>query len=102
MIRHIVLTRFKPATTEETIAEIYGQLAALVEDLPGARDFRGGRSTSPEDLECGYHHGFTIDFDNWEALATYAGNPVHQALGARLVETAEGGIDGLLVLDIEV
>ena len=102
MIRHIVLTRFNPATTEEAIAEIYADLAALVRDLPGARDFRGGRSNSPEDLERGYRHGFTIDFDTWEALATYAENPVHRALGARLVENAEGGVEGLLVLDIEV
>ncbi|MEO0913077.1 MAG: Dabb family protein, partial [Pseudomonadota bacterium] len=91
MIRHIVLTKFKPETTEATIAEIYGGLSALTEKLPGARAFTGGRSESPEQIERGYMHGFVIDFDSWDALKTYADNPEHQALGGRLVENAVGG-----------
>ena len=102
MIRHIVLTRFAPATSEDVIAQIYAQLQALVVRLPGASGFHGGRSASPEQLERGYHHGFTIDFDSWAALVTYAEHPDHKALGAQLVQHAEGGIDGILVLDIEV
>lgn len=102
MIRHIVLTRFRPETTEDTIRAIYDGLAALVDVLPGARDFKGGRSASPEQIERGYQHGFIIDFDSWADLATYADHPDHRALGARIVANAEGGIDGLLVLDIEV
>ena len=102
MIRHIVLTRFAPATSEDVIAQIYAQLQALVVRLPGVSGFHGGGSASPEQLERGYHHGFTIDFDSWAALATYAEHPDHKALGAQLVQHAEGGIDGILVLDIEV
>ncbi|MBM1222354.1 Dabb family protein [Ponticoccus sp. SC2-23] len=102
MIRHIVLTRFAPDVSEDEIREIYTGLAALVERLPGARDFKGGRSSSSEQIERGYHHGFVIDFDDWPDLQTYAENPEHKALGARLVENAIGGVDGLLVLDIEV
>ncbi|WP_424971054.1 Dabb family protein [Dinoroseobacter sp. S76] len=102
MIRHIVLTKFKPETSEEKIAEIYGGLAALTEKLPGAQGFTGGRSESPEQIERGYMHGFVIDFDSWDALQTYADNPEHQALGGQLVENAVGGIDGLCVLDLDV
>ncbi len=102
MIRHIVLTRFKPDTTEDTIAEIYADLSALTEKLPGARTFTGGRSESPEQIERGYMHGFVIDFDSWDALQTYADNAEHKALGAQLVANAVGGIDGLLVLDLDV
>ncbi|WP_424965817.1 MULTISPECIES: Dabb family protein [unclassified Dinoroseobacter] len=102
MIRHIVLTKFKPGTPEAKIAEIYGGLAALTEQLPGARGFTGGRSESPEQIERGFMHGFVIDFDSWEALQAYAENPDHQALGGQLVENAVGGIDGLCVLDLDV
>lgn len=102
MIRHIVLTKFKPETSEDKIAEIYGGLAALTEKLPGAQGFTGGRSESPEQIERGYMHGFVIDFDSWDALQTYADNPEHQALGGQLVENAVGGIDGLCVLDLDV
>lgn len=102
MIRHIVLTKFKLDTKEEKIAEIYAALSALAEALPGAQDFTGGRSESPEQIERGYMHGFVIDFDSWDALKNYADNPDHQALGAQLVEHAVGGIDGILVLDLVV
>jgi len=102
MIRHIVLTKFTRSTSEETIADIYAGLSALTETLDGAQKFTGGRSDSPENLERGYRHGFTIDFDSWQVLRTYAEHPVHQSLGQRLVENAVGGIDGILVLDIEV
>ena len=102
MIRHIVLTRFKPEITEEKIAGIYDSLADLTDKLPGALDFRGGRSQSPEQIERGYMHGFTIDFSDWDALRTYAENETHQSLGGQLVANAVGGLDGILVLDLEV
>ena len=102
MIRHIVLTKFTPEAGEQKIAEIYRGLADLAERLPGARDFTGGRSESPEQIERGYMHGFVIDFDSWDALQAYADNPEHQALGGQLVANAVGGINGILVLDLDV
>ena len=102
MIRHIVLTRFKADVSEDAIANIYSALAALVEQLDAASGFTGGRSRSPEQIERGYMHGFTIDFDSWDALQQYADHPQHKRLGAQLVDNAVGGIDGILVLDLEV
>ena len=100
MIRHIVLTKFKPETSEEVIAGIYSGLSALCAQLPGAGGFTGGRSESPEQMERGYMHGFVVDFEDWKTLQSYADNPDHKALGAQLVENAVGGIDGILVLDL--
>lgn len=102
MIRHIVLTKFKLETEESDISEIYEGLAELTSRISGAHGFTGGRSESPEQIERGYKHGFVIDFDSWEVLGTYAQHPQHLALGARIVENAIGGIDGVLVLDLEV
>ena len=102
MIRHIVLTKFKSDTPEETIAEIYAGLAARVDALPGAQNFTGGRSESPEQIERGYMHGFVVDFDDWDALKAYADDPAHQTLGGQLVAHAIGGIDGILVVDFKV
>lgn len=102
MIRHIVLTKFTPETPEAKIVEIYAGLSALADKLPGAQNFTGGRSESPEQIERGYMHGFVIDFDSWDALKSYADNPEHQALGGQLVAHAIGGIDGILVLDLDV
>ena len=102
MIRHIVLTKFKSDVSEETIKGIYAGLASVAEKLPGAANFTGGRSESPEQIERGYMHGFVIDFVSWDALETYADNEEHKALGGQLVANAVGGIDGILVLDLEV
>ena len=102
MIRHIVLTKFKPETTESKIAEIYSGLSVLTEKLPGACNFTGGRSQSPEQIERGYMHGFVIDFDSWADLKIYAEHPEHKVLGSQLVDNAVGGVDGVLVLDLEV
>lgn len=102
MIRHIVLTKFKPDTPEDKIAQIYKGLSAVAHQLAGAQGFTGGRSESPEQIERGYMHGFVIDFDDWAALQAYADNEDHKALGAQLVANAIGGIDGILVLDLPV
>ena len=101
MLRHIVLTRFRDDVDDSTIADIYDGLAQVAERLPGASGFVGGRSNSPEDLERGYTHGFTIDFDDHSALAAYAGHPEHRRFGAQLVANAVDGRDGILVVDLE-
>ena len=101
MIRHVVLTRFREDVGETTIHAIYAGLAAVADRLDGAHDFVGGPSNSPEDLERGYTHGFTIDFDDHSALAAYAGDPEHRRFGAQLVANAVDGRGGILVVDLE-
>ena len=100
MIRHIVLIRFRGDLAEEAIARLLAPLAPLSERLGFAAAW--GRSESPEKIERGYLHGFTADFASWEALAAYQGDAAHKAFGASLVEHAEGGLDGILVFDLEV
>jgi hypothetical protein len=100
MIRHIVLVRFKPDVSEELIAGIFEELKTVRDLVPGIGEIVSGRSESPEQIERGYMHGFTVDFESWEALEAYQTHPDHKALGARLVANAIGGIDGILVLDI--
>ena len=101
MIRHIVLIRFRADVTEAQIADIFTALPRLSAKL-GVQHYAYGRSESPEQIERGYMHGFTIDFASWEALATYAADPDHQVFGGKLVAHAQGGIDGLLVFDLAV
>lgn len=102
MIRHIVLIKFKEETDEAVINTLFANLATLTEKLAGASGFTGGRSKSPEQIERGYMHGFVIDFDSWDALSTYQEHPDHIVVSKGLVENAQGGIDGILVLDLDV
>ena len=101
MIRHIVLIRFQPQVTEAAIAAIFAALPPLAAKL-GVLHFACGRSESPEQIERGYMHGFTLDFESWEALATYQADAGHKAFGGALVAGAVGGLDGLLVFDLAV
>jgi hypothetical protein len=101
MIRHIVLIRFRPQVSEAEIEGIFAALPRLAAKL-GINHFACGRSESPEQIERGYMHGFTIDFANWEALAAYAADPDHQTFGGQLVAHAAGGIEGILVFDLKV
>ncbi|MBN2759102.1 MAG: Dabb family protein [Rhodobacteraceae bacterium] len=102
MIRHIVLIRFRPEISDSTIFAIFDEIAAIKAHIPGVIDIRSGKSQSPEQIERGYMHGFTVDFESWEALQAYQDHPDHKAAGAKLVAGAVGGIDGILVVDFEV
>lgn len=100
MIRHIVLLRARTDVSDARIAEVFADLPALAVQVPGLLGFCAGRSESPEKIERGYRHGFTIDFASWDALAAYAAHPAHDRFSANLVAAAEGGIDGILVFDL--
>ncbi len=100
MIRHIVLIRFRADVTEAQIAAIFADLHAIQPLIPGCLSIASGRSESPEKIERGYLHGFTVDFDGWDALAAYQAHPDHRRVGAALVAHAEGGLDGILVFDL--
>ena len=102
MIRHIVLIRFQPQVSEAEIADIFAALPKLAARLPGVLHFAAGRSASPEQIERGYLHGFTVDFADWDALATYQADAGHKAFGGALVAHAVGGIGGILVFDLVV
>ena len=101
-VRHIVLVRFRPDVTEEEVADIWTELHEIRHKVPGLLSITAGRSESPEKIERGYLHGFVVDFDGWDALAAYQEHPEHKKLGARLVENAVGGLDGILVFDLPV
>ena len=100
MIRHIVLIRFAPSVPESAIATLFADLRRIRQAVPGVLDIRAGRSESPEQIERGYRHGFTVDFADWAALAAYQAHPDHLRLGAGLVAAAQGGLDGILVFDL--
>jgi hypothetical protein len=100
MIRHIVLVRFRSEIAEEAIAAVFADLHAIRGRIAGLGPIHSGRSESPEQIERGYLHGFTIDFDDWKALAAYQDHPDHRRVGTALVELAKGGLDGILVFDL--
>jgi hypothetical protein len=102
MIRHIVLVKIDGDAAAAQLESAFQQIARVVERLPGAAAMTCGPSRSPEQLERGYTHGLTIDFDDRQALHAYAVDPGHVAAGALIVGAAAGGQDGLLVVDLDL
>ncbi|MEQ8284852.1 Dabb family protein [Thalassospira sp.] len=100
MIRHIVLFKVQPTVEQTTIDALFTKLADLGSAIPGMRGFDGGASVSPEGLEQGFAHGFSIDFDDEAARDAYLEHPTHKELGGQLVGLLEGGISGLVVFDL--
>lgn len=102
IVRHCVLVRFAPGTPPAEIAAVLAELGELKEKIPGILAFTAGGNVSPEGLARGYTHAFVVDFADRAARDRYLADPAHAAAGARLVRAAEGGLDGLLVLDFEL
>lgn len=100
MIRHIVLVRFADSTPAGEIEAVFADLAALKSHLPGMRGFAAGANVSPERLDKGFTHAFTIDFEDVAARDAYLDHPAHKAAGARLLCATADGLDALAVIDL--
>lgn len=103
MIRHCVFIRFRPTVTEPEKAALFAEIAALKSRLPGFLAAHIGRNVSPETgMDKGYAEGFIVDFADAAARDAYLADPEHQKTGAKLVAAAIGGIEGILVYDLDV
>lgn len=99
MIRHTVLIRFKP---DANVPAIFAALKGLQQSIPGITAISAGRDVSPEGLQRGHTHGFTVDFVDAAARDAYLPHPEHQKVGAMIVAAAVGGIEGVTAVDWEM
>ena len=102
MIRHVVFCRFRKDVSETSVAQIFDALKALQHQINGIIAITAGRDNSPEGLQKGCGHGFTVDFVDAAARDRYLPHPAHQKVGAMIVAAAEGGVAGVTVVDWEV
>ena len=103
MIRHFVLLRFRSEVSAPEKRELYEALDGLRGHLRGVLAFQTVENVSVEyDLIRGNHDGFWFDFADIAARDAYLVDPEHQAVGGRIVEKLDGGIDGVTVFDMEI
>lgn len=81
---------------------MFSGLAALQTTVPGVLAYGAGGNVSPESGAKGYTHAFTFDFADATARDAYLVHPQHVTVGKQLVTAADGGRDGLVIMDIEV
>ena len=99
MIRHVVLFKLRD---NADAPQIFISLKNLQSQIPGIVNISTGADCSPEGLQRGYTHGFTVDFVDAAARDGYLPHPAHQKVGAMIVAACESGVDGVLVLDWEI
>jgi hypothetical protein len=103
MIRHCVFVRFRREVAPEERRAIFDQIAGLKGHIPGLWAVHVGANVSPEaGMDKGYSEGFVADFRDAAARDAYLAHVDHQAVGRKLLAAAQGGIEGVLVYDIEV
>lgn len=79
MLRHIVLFGFVESATKADIAEVVRRFAALRDLVDGIETFEWGTNNSPEHLDHGLTHCFTLTFGSTEARDAYLRAPDHVA-----------------------
>ena len=99
MMRHVVLMKLRNAGDAP---QIFAALQSLQTQIPGIIEVRCGRDCSPEGLQRGHTHGFTVDFTDAAARDAYLPHKAHQKVGAMIVAACEGGVSGITVADWEM
>ena len=97
MIDHVVLLALKPGHDADELADVMAGLSALAGQIEGFTAFRHGANRDYEGRSPAYGYGFVGQFRDALALAVYADDPRHRALGGRLMALC----DDLLVADVE-
>ena len=97
MIRHLVFMNYRDDVSRETRDGIIKDLVTVREEIAGIIDFQHRNNLSHEDhVTHGFMDMFWFDFEDETTRDTY------QAVGARIVAAAEGGLKGVFVCDIEI
>jgi hypothetical protein len=88
-IRHFVLLKFKSVATEAIENDIEQEFSLLPMKIPGITGFEWGLNISPENLDKGYSHAFTLTFEDVRARDDYLMHPAHLDFVKRLYPVVE-------------
>jgi len=103
VIRHLVFLNYAEDVTQSTKDALMRDLEALREEIDGVMAFHARPNLSPETpLVHGLTEMFWIDFRDAEARDAYLANETHKAIGARIMDSLDGGPNGIFVCDVEV
>lgn len=103
MIRHCVFIKYRPDVPRGEKAAIAADIRALKDVVPGILAVHVGDNVSPETgMDKGYAEGFIVDFDGPASRDAYLVHPDHQKAGGRIVAAARGGVEGVIVYDLEI
>ena len=81
VLRHVVLFKFKDASTPEDVKKVEAAFADLAGKLSLIKGYEWGTNNSPEKLNQGLTHCFLLTFSNEKDRDAYLIHPDHKAFG---------------------
>jgi hypothetical protein len=84
VLRHVVYFSFKETSSPEDIQGVVDAFRNLQNEIPNIESFEWGINSSPEGLNQGLTHAFTLTFYSYAARDEYLPHPAHKAFGALL------------------
>jgi heme-degrading monooxygenase HmoA len=79
VLRHIVMYKFKPETTQAQIQEVIDAFAGLPKKIDTIVGYEAGSNVSKEGKSEGFTHVFVVTFKSEADLAAYIVHPAHEA-----------------------
>jgi lysophospholipase L1-like esterase len=95
VLRHVVLFKYKPEVTPKQLDEINLAFHQLKYQIPEIQEFERGTNNSPEGLDQGFTHGYTVTFAGEKERDAYLPHAAHK----KFVELIGGKLDKVLVFD---
>jgi hypothetical protein len=84
VLRHVVYFSFKESSSEADIQSVIDAFRNLKIEIEGIETFEWGVNSSPEGLNLGLTHAFTLTFYSDAARDAYLPHPAHKAFGDKL------------------
>lgn len=78
LLRHVVLFKFKDSSSLKDVQNVSETFAHLYGKVPEVKKFEWGINNSPEGLNEGFTHCFTLTFTSEKDLANYQLNSAHK------------------------
>jgi hypothetical protein len=99
MITHLVLLKIRADATTDEVEGVFAALAGLKDKIPGLLSFSGGAYDSPEGLNRGFTHGFSMTFSDVAARDRYLPHPEHEKVKLLVLGLLDGGLEGVVAFD---
>lgn len=94
-LRHVVLFAFKSDASQEAVDAVVADFGQLPAEIPVIAAYEWGTNVSPEGLNQGFTHCFTLTFASDADRDAYLVHPAHQ----RFVSTLGSCLERSLVVD---
>jgi hypothetical protein len=94
-LRHVVLVKFKDSSAKQEVDNVIKEFGMLKKPIKQIKDFEWGVNNSPENLNEGLTHAFTLTFASEKDRDDYLVHPSHK----KFVDIAGPHIDKVVVVD---